>query len=281
MSFSSDVKEELSKLNTFNKENLVEAELLGYMLSQNAQDNGESIEFITENEFNIERLYKLLFRLNIEYEPETRGKVIVAKIKKDKSFSNFRLFDNEDEHRALARGAFLGSGSISNPNKNYHLEIDLKHLDFAKYLKNLLYGYNINLKILENKSVVYIKEGEEISKFLAFIGASQSVLKFEEIRVMRDMRNNVNRLVNCETANLNKTVNAAIEQIEAIEFLKKIKKFDTLSDDLIEIAELRVKNPDATLKELGGMLEEPIGKSGVNHRLKKILDIAQEIKKGY
>ena len=224
---------------------------------------------------------KLLFRLNIEYEPETRGKVIVAKIKKDKSFSDFRLFDNEDEHRALARGAFLGSGSISNPNKNYHLEIDLKHLDFAKYLKNLLYGYNINLKILENKNVVYIKEGEEISKFLAFIGASQSVLKFEEIRVMRDMRNNVNRLVNCETANLNKTVNAAIEQIEAIEFLKKIKKFDALSDDLIEIAELRVKNPDATLKELGGMLEEPIGKSGVNHRLKKILDIAQEIKKGY
>ena len=135
-------------------------------------------------------------------------------------------------------------------------------------------------KILKTTNTIYIKEGEEISKFLALIGATKSVLSFEEIRVVRETRNNVNRLVNCETANLNKIVNASIKQVEAIKFLKKMKKFDTMPKYLIEIAELRLENPEIGLKDLGKMLENPIGKSGVNHRLKKIQEYAEEIKKG-
>ena len=278
MSFSVEVKEELGEINTFSKENLVKAEILGYLLSSNFSK--ESSEFYTENEFNIERFYKLLFRVKMDYEPEVKGKVFVAKIFNCSLLDNVSQYSNEDEFRAIARGAFLVSGSINDPNKKYHLEIIFNHLDSALFFQNLLKNFSIKVKILESKKSIYIKEGEEISKFLAFIGASKSVLKFEDIRVMRDMRNNVNRLVNCETANLNKIVNAAIEQIEAINFLKKMKKFDSLSDDLIEIAELRANNPDASLKELGTMLDNPIGKSGVNHRLKKILDIANEVKKG-
>jgi len=148
------------------------------------------------------------------------------------------------------------------------------------YRKNRRTGYRIMYYISENNNTIYIKEGEEISKFLAFIEAQKSVLKFEEIRVMKDLRNDVNRKVNCETANLNKTIEAAVMQIDAINFLKKMKKFEELPDSLIEIAEVRVENPEVSLKDLGNLLENPIGKSGVNHRLKKIVEIAEEIKKG-
>ena len=123
---------------------------------------------------------------------------------------------------------------------------------------------------------LYLKDGEIISNFLALIGASSSVLKFEEIRVLREMKNNVNRIVNCETANLNKTINASIEQIEAIRKLKENGKFNNLSDNLKEIANLRLENPDMSLSDLGKKLDKPLGKSGVNYRLKKIMEIADE-----
>ena len=174
----------------------------------------------------------------------------------------------------------MGSGSINDPNKKYHLEILLKSKENAMYLQNIIKMFGIKIKLLDSNNTIYIKEGEEISKFLALIGATKSVLSFEEIRVLRDTRNNVNRLVNCETANLNKIVNASVKQIEDIKFLKKMKKFDSMPNYLIEIAELRLENPDISLKELGQMLENPIGKSGVNHRLKKIQEYADEIRKG-
>ena len=140
--------------------------------------------------------------------------------------------------------------------------------------------YEIYLKLLDSKKsyCLYIKDGEEISKFLAFIGANSSVLKFEEIRVVRQMNNKVNRLVNCETANMNKTMNAAVEQIEAIEFLKKKKQYEKLEESLKEIAEVRIEHPNCPLSEIGKYLKEPIGKSGVNYRLKKIIKIAEELK---
>ena len=139
--------------------------------------------------------------------------------------------------------------------------------------------YNITAKTLNRNGSIalYIKEGEDISNFLACIGASGAMLKFEEIRVIKEARNNVNRMVNCEVANLNKTVNAATKQIEAIKKLKASKKFTNLSDELKEIAELRLKNPDASLIELGNMLKIPVGKSGVNYRLNKLIKIAEEI----
>lgn len=286
MSFSSEVKEELSKLNTFSKKEILEAELIGYTMSNNSSKNINpkdhdyyEIEYITENEFNIERIYKILFNLNIDYEPETRRKVYIAKFN-IKALRNIEQLSTEEEKKALIRGMFLGSGSINDPNKKYHLEILLKNKDIAQYTKNILKQTGIESKILEKNNTLYIKEGEEIAKFLAYIGAQKAVLKFEEIRVMRDFRNNINRIVNCETANLNKTVSAAVVQIEAINFLKKMKKFDDLPENLKEIAELRVERPEISLKELGTLLEKPIGKSGVNHRLKKIIEIAEEVKRG-
>lgn len=282
MSFSSNVKEELGKLNIYNKKEIVEAEILGYMLSGNTTVEDDYIYFITENEFNIERLYKLLFNLKIDYEPETRRKVYVAKVKKEElsKLKREETISDEEELKAIVRGAFLGSGSINDPNKKYHLEILLKSRDNAMYLQNIIKMFGVKTKLLESNNTIYIKEGEEISKFLALIGATKSVLSFEEIRVLRDTRNNVNRLVNCETANLNKIVNASVKQIEDIKFLKKMKKFDSMPDYLVEIAELRLENPEISLKELGQMLENPIGKSGVNHRLKKIQEYADEIRKG-
>ena len=128
----------------------------------------------------------------------------------------------------------------------------------------------------QKDNVIYMKEGEEISKFLAFIGAAKSVLKFEEIRVERHMNNKVNRLVNCKTANLNKVLNASVEQVEAIRRLKQSGEFEKLEDSLKEMAEIRLENPDIPLAELGQKLVKPIGKSGVNYRLKKIMKIAGE-----
>ncbi len=279
MSFSSEVKMELSKINNFSKKELLESELLGYILSSNSNLIDTEIEFITENEFNIERIFKILFKLEINYEPDIKGKVYSAKFKIP-NIKHIEELNKEEEKKALVRGLFLGSGSINNPNKKYHLEILLKDKDTAKYIQNLLKQVNIKAKILESNNTVYIKEGEEISKFLAYIEASKSVLKFEEIRVMKDIRNNVNRKVNCETANLNKTISASVMQIDAINFLKKMKKFEELPDNLIEIAEIRIENPEVSLKELGELLENPIGKSGVNHRLKKIIEIAEEVKRG-
>ena len=179
--------------------------------------------------------------------------------------------------KALTRGIFLGSGSVNNPEKKYHLEIILSSKKNANIIKNLLLKMQIKFKELERKNgySLYIKEGEEISKFLAFIGANSSVLKFEEIRVIRDMKNNVNRKVNCETANLNKTINAAVKQIDAIKKIKARGNFENLSENLREIANLRLENPDASLVELGQMLKNPIGKSGVNHRLNQLIELSK------
>lgn len=278
MSFSSEVKQELSSINTYSKSNLIEAELIGYLMSANIKEENEKIEFITENEFNIERIYKILFKLKIEYEPETRRKTFVAKINKP-NLRNIEDLETEEEKKALIRGIFLGSGSINDPTKKYHLEILLNDKDVAQYIQNILKSFNIKAKILEMNNTIYIKEGEEISKFLAFIGAQKAVLKYEEIRVMREIRNNVNRQVNCETANLNKTISASVMQIEAINYLKKVKKYEELPTGLQEIAELRLEYPEMSLKDLGSLLEKPLGKSGVNHRLKKIIEIADEAKK--
>lgn len=278
MSFSSEVKQELSSINTYSKSNLIEAELIGYLMSANIKEENEKIEFITENEFNIERIYKILFKLKIEYEPETRRKTFVAKINKP-NLRNIENLETEEEKKALIRGIFLGSGSINDPTKKYHLEILSKNKDVAQYIQNILKSFNIKAKILEMNNTIYIKEGEEISKFLAFIGAQKAVLKYEEIRVMREIRNNVNRQVNFETANLNKTISASVMQIEAINYLKKVKKYEELPTGLQEIAELRLEYPEMSLKDLGSLLEKPLGKSGVNHRLKKIIEIADEAKK--
>ena len=182
----------------------------------------------------------------------------------------------EDRKKAFIRGVFLGAGSISNPENAYHLEIVVSNEKNLKILQAILNEFNIHTKglITKNRYSIYLKEGEEISNLLALIGANKAVMQFEDIRIQKEMRGKVNRIVNCETANLNKTINAAIEQIAAIKKLQKDGRFNKLDDNLKEIAILRIENPDMSLIELGKLLREPVGKSGVNYRLKKIVEIA-------
>ena len=194
---------------------------------------------------------------------------------------NSSMKQDEQLARLCIREAFIKSGSMNDPNKKYHLEIMFKTKKKAEEMQTLLNNFNINAKVIKREKdyMLYLKDGEEISEFLALIGANSSVIKFEEIRVLKETRNDINRLVNCETANLNKTINAAVKQIEDIKLIKKKRKFSNLPENLQEIAELRIANPDVSLVELGKMLSEPIGKSGVNHRLKKISEIAEDLRK--
>ncbi len=292
MSFSSDAKQELSKINNLNNKLQVEYELIGYLISSNTNIINSKIKYSTESEYNINRFSKLLNNMNIlDYKIDLQGKTYSITLNRkdlldiidvENSYIILKNINEKEENtRSLLRGIFLGSGSINNPENKYHLEINLLSKENIKYIINLMEKFDIKLKILHKKNEysLYIKEGEEISKFLAFIGANKSVLKFEEIRVQREMNNKVNRLVNCESANLNKTINASVAQIEAIRFLQNKDEFKKLDDNLKEIAEVRLKNPDIPLSELGKMLKIPIGKSGANYRLKKIIQIAEELKK--
>jgi len=184
--------------------------------------------------------------------------------------------------KAFLQATFLSCGSITNPEKMYHLEFDVKTKDDAEFLQKVLKSFEFEAKIVERKShyVVYLKEGEQIVDFLNIIGAHSSLLELENIRIVKELRNNVNRLVNCETANLEKTINASMRHIENIEFIERTIGIDSLPQNLQEIARLRIKYKDASLKELGSMLKNPLGKSGVNHRLRKIDKIAEELRKG-
>ena len=296
MSFSSDIKQELNKANSLvNKEN-VKFELMGYLISANTSIvKGKNVKFSTESDYNINRFSKLLSNLDINHEIDVNGKsfnivtksfdinkLVFLQIKENEILLKKEIIEieegkkSEEKSRALIRGAFLGAGSINNPENSYHLEIVLSNENNLKILKKILMNFDIRSKELISKSryAIYIKEGEEISKLLALIGASKAVMQFEDIRIKKEMRGKVNRLVNCETANLNKTINAAIEQIEAIEKLQKEGNFNKLDDNLKEIALLRLENPDMSLIELGKLLKKPVGKSGVNYRLKKIMEIA-------
>ena len=290
MSFSAEVKEELSKITNLANKDEVKAELLGYLLTSNISIENTQIKYSTENQYNINRFGKLLSNLAyINYKIELQGKIFnitcdtidLSEITYDNDIYIYNIewiYKKDQLEKSLVRGSFMGSGSINNPKNKYHLEILLKNVKNIEYILNILEKYNIHFKILENKNAIYTKDGEEISKFLALIGASSAVLRFEDIRVYRDMRNNVNRIVNCETANLNKIAITAAKQINAIKLIRKKGKFDSLSENLKEIANLREKNPEASLLELGKMLKNPIGKSGVNHRLKIIEKIAEELK---
>ncbi|AKN32861.1 sporulation regulator WhiA [Clostridium carboxidivorans P7] len=191
------------------------------------------------------------------------------------------ILEDENCKRAYIRGAFLGGGSVSNPEKTYHLEFVTHDNEYADDLSSLINQYGLNSKVIQRKSsfIVYIKEGEQIVDLLNIISAHSSLLELENVRIMKEMRNNVNRLVNCETANLSKTVNAAVRQVESIKIIQKEIGLTRLPKNLREIAELRLNYPDESLKELGEMLNPPVGKSGVNHRLRRIEKIAEEVRR--
>lgn len=281
MSFSADIKQELSKLNNLNNKNQVKAEISGYMLGSNYVENNRKARFITENEFNIYRLTKLLENVHIDYTNTNKGKSFIAEW--DASCRDNIMdinIEEEEIKKAVVRGSFMASGSLNEPNKKYHLEILFSSKENAEYVFYIIETFGIESKLLKRKEKysLYIKDSEEISKFLALIGAKKAVLDYEEIRIIREMRSNVNRLVNCETANINKTINVAVSQIADINFIKQKNKFEELPENLKEIANIRLDNPESSLVELGNLLKKPIGKSGVNHRLKKLQEIARELR---
>ena len=315
MSFSSDLKEELSKINNLNKKDEVKYELIGYLISKNASVVKNNVRYATESEYNINRFSKLLRNLDIDNNIEFDGKSFIItfkvknlieevevvenqlEIKSNVDFEDIKtissgqseklvqndinnkliVIENDNCKRAIVRGAFLGAGSINNPSRTYHLEINLSTKNNMEFLDEILKQCNIRCKKLENNNSIYLKDGEEISAIIALFGASSSVLKFEDIRVQKEMNGKVNRIVNCQSANLNKTLNASVEQIDAIRRLQQSNKFNNLDDNLKEIALLRLEYPDMSLVELGKKLKEPLGKSGVNYRLKRIIKIAEDL----
>ncbi|MCD7841708.1 MAG: DNA-binding protein WhiA [Lachnospiraceae bacterium] len=182
--------------------------------------------------------------------------------------------------RACIRGAFLCAGSISNPEKFYHFEIVCPTKQCAGQLQSLIHSFGPDAKIVQRKShyIVYIKEGAQIVDMLNIMEAHVSLMNLENIRIVREMRNSVNRKVNCEAANINKTVNASVRQAEDIRFLIDRIGFEQLPPNLADIARARLEHPDASLAELGEMLTPPIGKSGVNHRLRKLSRLAEQVR---
>ena len=184
--------------------------------------------------------------------------------------------------RAFIRGAFLASGSISDPEKFYHFEIVCATMPKAQQLRELIATFDIEAKIVRRKKyfVVYIKEGSQIVDILNVMEAPVALMELENIRILKEMRNSVNRQVNCETANINKTVSAAVKQMEDIRYIQATIGLDGLPDNLREMALVRLERPDATLKELGEALDPPVGKSGVNHRLRKLGLLANDLREG-
>ena len=190
---------------------------------------------------------------------------------------------SDEKTRAYLRGAFLASGSVNNPETSrYHLEISSIYEEHNQDICDLLNQFDLNARTLERRNgyITYLKGAEKIADFLTLIGATNSMLKFEDVRIVRDMRNSVNRLVNCETANMNKTIDAASKQIENIHFIETTVGLQSLPEKLQEIAELRIQNPEISLKELGEMIPSGvISKSGINHRIRKINDFADNLRK--
>jgi DNA-binding protein WhiA len=310
MSFSSDIKEELSRVSVHNSKCCQMAELTGYLIT-NCNIIKENKEFVlkmsTENATVIRRVFNIFKNLlgitpitNIEKEKNFKDNLyqlkIINKFDLEKIFSNSlisidlnlqiiiddkgAIHNNECCVKSFLRGVFMGSGSITNPANMYHLEVVANNMQNATFINEIINDLGINSKIIKRKKdfVVYIKGGEAISDFLAGIGANKGTITFEETRVVKDFRNGVNRLNNCENANYDKTIDASLTQIEDIMTIKKFRKFEKLSKELKEIANLRLEYREATLKELGDLIEPKLSRSGVNHRLRKIQQIADELK---
>ncbi len=314
MSFSATTKNELSRVELV-EEDCALAELAALVRMngtiQILGNNKINLKFTTENAAIARRIFSIL---KLIYNTEVE--VMVRKNRQLKKNNNYLILVNNREiskailidvgfikedgsnlfnpsysvpeelifkrdcKRSYIRGSFLGGGSISNPEKTYHLEFVTNNENHAQDLSNIINSFDLSSKIVTRKEnfVVYIKEGEQIVDILNIIGAHQALLKLEDIRVLKDVRNNINRLVNCETANLSKTIDASMRQMEHIQLIRDHMGLNKLPQNLKEIAEIRMENPDASLKEIGEMLNPPIGKSGVNHRFRKIEEIAEELR---
>ncbi len=312
MSFSSRTKSELALLTIANKCCMI-AELTAIIsFASNIKNNAGKIYMTinTENAAIARRIFNLIKKVfNIDISIKIKKSKIVKHlnlyslyihgadnintilkgtklINEEKSHAqlinyriNNKIIENNCCKKSFIRGAFLGNGSMINPEKTYHLEFVTNYYLLSNDLKAIFANLKLKPKIIRRKSkyVIYFKGSDEIVYLLNIMGAHKSLMKLENIRIMKEMRNNVNRIVNCETANLEKTVNASLQQIYNIELIDKTIGLKDLPKNLQEVALLRLKYREATLKELGEMLKPAIGKSGVNHRLRKIENIAKNI----
>ena len=277
MSFSKDVKEELLALLPKSRHCMV-AELAGIFLMHGANISDEALS---------RKVFTLLNKtLNIGKDVDALSEEMCNQIKQMIKLSDDEMHIDELVlqqtccKRAFIRGAFLVGGSISDPNKGYHFEIVCSDEAQAKQIAKNMNVFDVNARIVgrNSKYVVYLKEGAQIVEILRVMEAARSVMELENIRVVKEVRGTINRKVNCETANISKTVNTAVRQIEDINLIEEKLGLDTLSLQLQEIARVRLDYPDLPLGALGQYLDPPIGKSGVNHRLKKLAKIAEDLR---
>ncbi len=303
MSFSTEIKKELC--NHFgNGRHCCIAEIAAIINTCGTSASPEMINIHTENAFVAKKFFKLIkttfnvtcgisvktgkqFRKNRVYnvyirEPEDVKRILSAAgfLESSTKRINPLVVKSACCKRAYIRGAFISGGSLNNPEKNYHLEISCTSASISRELNELILFFNIKARTILRKhtNVVYLKDGEGIVSLLNVMEAHTSLMNLENVRILKDMRNSVNRIVNCETANINKTVSAAVKQIEDIEYISQTKGLGYLSSQYEEVARLRLKFPEASLKDLGSMLTPPVGKSGVNHRLRKICQIAETLR---
>ncbi|WP_010631923.1 DNA-binding protein WhiA [Sporolactobacillus vineae] len=310
MSFAADTKRELVTLDV--DDCCARAELAaltrmnGFVSIRNKRIE---LDIATENAAISRRIYRLIKQVYKDYQIEIlvrrkmrlkKNNVYIVRLKETagRFLRDLKIIDETSQftreiapelirkkccRRSYLRGAFLAGGSLNHPESSYHLEIFSNYEEHTYSLAKLMNKFELNVKVLPRKNgyIIYMKEGEKITDFLSIIGANRALFYFEDIRIVKDMRNSVNRLVNCETANLNKTVDAATRQVENIRLIEKQIGLQELPDKLREIAELRLQNPDITLKELGELVSgAPISKSGINHRFRKIDRIASRIRQG-
>ncbi|MGM0239789.1 DNA-binding protein WhiA [Enterococcus sp. AZ103] len=307
MSFAAEVKKELTGLAV--QKEVAQAELAA-LIRMNGSLSLNNHQFVlniqTENAAIARRIYTLLKdHYNVKSELLVRRKMKLKKnnvyivrlkhgtqnILADLNIMDGYMFqahiakeiiDTNEKIRAYLRGAFLASGSVNNPETSrYHLEISSIYEEHNQDICDLLNRFDLNARTLARRNgyITYLKGAEKIADFLTLIGATNSMLKFEDIRIVRDMRNSVNRLVNCETANMNKTIDAASKQIGNIQFIENTIGLQALPGKLQEIAELRLLHPEVSLKELGEMIPSgSISKSGINHRIRKINEFAEELR---
>ncbi|MDW3827535.1 DNA-binding protein WhiA [Staphylococcus saprophyticus] len=309
MSFASDMKNELTRIEVDEENAKAELSALIRMNGALSLSNQQFVINVqTENATTAKRIYSLIKKVfNVEVELLVRKKmklkknnIYICRIKarareilddlgilKNGVFTHEideTMIHDDEMRRSYLRGAFLAGGSVNNPEtSSYHLEVFSLYEDHSEGITQLMNAYELNAKHLERKkgSIAYLKEAEKISDFLSLIGGYQALLKFEDVRIVRDMRNSVNRLVNCETANLNKTVSAAMKHVESIHLIDKEIGLDNLPDRLREIAKLRIEHQEVSLKELGEMMSTgKISKSGVNHRLRKLNEMADKLRGG-
>lgn len=305
MSFSMDVKEELAS-RELSARHCQLAWLLAVTLSCGSLcegENGYKLIYFSENTLVLRKCFTFLqktFSIICKWENHRNGMClevreadavdrILSALKLDKAEGNFdsiaadrRILARKCCRQTFISGYFLTAGSITAPQKSYHFEIVTPSVTRAAQIQEIICSFEIDAKIVVRKGhqVVYVKEGDQIAKLLCLIDATRALMAFENARALKELRNGVNRKVNCEAANISKTASAAVEQTRAIHYISEHYGLDNLPDALRETAYLRLERQEATLEELGRLMNPPVGKSGVNHRLRKLKELADRMKEG-